>query len=60
VLQLTPAFRATSPRMSGELKAKSPRFTKYDLRPPTASEWKRSLGWSSASSFQLGTGGRTD
>src|SRR5882757_3329096 len=60
VLQLTPAFRATSPRMSGELKARSPRLTRYDLRPPTTSEWKRSLGWSSASSFNSVPAGRTD
>src|ERR1700754_1862124 len=56
VPQLTPACLATPPRIAGELKARLPRLTMYDLRPAN-SEWNTSRGLLSASSLSSVPGG---
>src|ERR1700677_1400641 len=56
VPQLTPACRANPPRIPGELKARLPRLTIYDL-PPAISDRNTSRGLSSASSLSSVFGG---
>src|SRR5262249_57526073 len=59
VPQLIPARRATSPRIDGELKARSPSATTYDVRSPRYSELRISCGTSTASSLSSVPAGST-